>query len=253
MKQDSKYHIVIIDDEPPARQIIRDYLKAYSDLEIVGESADGFSGLKAIQELKPDLVFLDIQMPKLTGFELLDLLDDPPLIVFSTAFDQFAIKAFEMNAIDYLLKPYSRDRFGQAVEKALNGLRAGTKEPSAVKSVIDSVDGQPDLLARIAVKIRHKVHVIPVQEIRYLEADGDYVTIHTEKDKFLKEKTMKYFEIHLDPARFIRIHRSTIINVDFMDKLEYYDKESYAILMKDGTRLKASTAGYKLLKEALKL
>jgi len=253
MAQESKYKILIIDDEPPARQIIRDYLKAYPNLNIAGEFADGFSGLKAIQELNPDLIFLDIQMPKLTGFELLDLLDNPPLIIFSTAFDQFAIKAFEMNAIDYLLKPYSRDRFVKAVEKALNGLRSGIPETKSVKRILDAVDEQPDLLARIAVKIRHKVHVIPVQEIRYLEADGDYVTIHTEKDKFLKEKTMKYFEMHLDTARFIRIHRSTIINVDFMDKLEYYDKESYAVRMKDGTSLKASTSGYKVLKEALKL
>ena len=192
-------------------------------------------------------------MPKLTGFELLDLLDDPPLIIFSTAFDQFAIKAFEMNAIDYLLKPYSRDRFAKAVEKALNGLGSGNRETKSVKRILDAIDEQPDLLARIAVKIRHKVHVIPVQDIRYIEADGDYVTIHTEKDKFLKEKTMKYFETHLDPARFIRIHRSTIINIDFMDKLEYYDKESYAVLMKDGASLRASTSGYKVLKEALKL
>jgi two-component system LytT family response regulator len=247
------YKVLIIDDEPPARQIIRDYLKAYSNLEIAGEFTDGFSGLKAIQELKPDLVFLDIQMPKLTGFELLDLLDNPPLIIFSTAYDQFALKAFEKNAVDYLLKPYSRERFEQAVDKALLALRSGNQENNPIRSVIDAVDEQPDLLSRIAVKIRHKVHVIPVQDIRYLEADGDYVTIHTEKDKFLKEKTMKYFEIHLDPARFIRIHRSTIINVDFMDKIEYYDKESYAVLMKDGAKLKASTSGYKVLKDALKL
>lgn len=247
------YNILIIDDEPPARQIIRDYLKAYPNLMIIGEYADGFSGLKAIQEQKPDLVFLDIQMPKLTGFELLDLLDDPPLIIFSTAYDQFAIKAFEMNAIDYLLKPYSKDRFSQAVEKAIAGLNAGKKDTDSVKNILAVVEEQPDLLSRIAVKVRHKVHVIPVQEIRYLEADGDYVTIHTEKDKFLKEKTMKYFEMHLDPERFIRIHRSTIINIDFMDKLEYYDKESYAVLMKDGTSLKASTSGYKVLKDALKL
>lgn len=253
MAKEPTCNVLIIDDEPPARQIIREYLKAYPVLEIAGEFHDGFSGLKAIQELKPDLVFLDIQMPKLTGFELLDLLDDPPLIIFSTAFDQFAIKAFEMNAIDYLLKPYSRDRFAQAVEKALHALRSETRDIKAVKSVLETVDAQPDLLARIAVKIRHKVHVIPVQEIRYLEADGDYVTIHTAKDKFLKEKTMKYFETHLDPARFIRIHRSTIINVEFMDKLEYYDKESYAVMMKDGTSLKASTSGYKVLKDALKL
>lgn len=247
------YHVLIIDDEPPARQIIRDYLKGYPKLEIIGEFADGFSALKGIQELQPDLVFLDIQMPKLTGFEMLELLEDPPLIIFSTAYDQFAIKAFEMNAIDYLLKPYSRDRFDQAVGKAINGLTSGRPESKQVENLLQAMEEQPDYLARVAVKIRHKVHVIPTQDIRYIEADGDYVTLHTEKEKFLKEKTMKYFESHLDPSRFIRIHRSTIINVDFMDKLEYYDKESYAVLMQDGTSLKASTSGYKVLKEALKL
>ncbi|NQV01904.1 MAG: response regulator transcription factor [Bacteroidia bacterium] len=253
MTNDQKYKALIIDDEPPARQIIRDYLKEFPSLEIAGEFSDGFSGLKAVQELKPDLVFLDIQMPKLTGFEMLELLDDPPVIIFSTAFDQFAIKAFEMNAVDYLLKPYARDRFKQAVGKAMSALSTGNQDAKPVKSILRVIDEQPDLLARIAVKIRHKVHVIPVLDIRYFEADGDYVTIHTEKERFLKEKTMKYFEAHLDPARFVRIHRSTIINVDFMDKLEYYDKESYAVLMKDGTSLKASTSGYKVLKEALKL
>lgn len=253
MNNDHFYKALIIDDEPPARQIIRDFLIGYPEIRITGEFADGFSGLKAIQEEKPDLVFLDIQMPKITGFELLELLDAPPVIIFSTAFDQFAIKAFEMNAVDYLLKPYSRERFDQAIGKAIQSLTSGSGGMQSAQKVLQSVGEQPELLSRIAVKTRHKVHVIPVDEIRYLEADGDYVTIHTEKDRFLKEKTMKYFELHLEPERFIRIHRSAIINVDFMDRLEYYDKESYAVLMKDGTRLKASTAGYKILKEALKL
>ncbi|MFH1297787.1 MAG: LytTR family transcriptional regulator DNA-binding domain-containing protein [Bacteroidota bacterium] len=253
MTNDRKYKVLIIDDEPPARQIIRDYLMEYPTLEVAGEYPDGFSGLKAIQELKPDLIFLDIQMPKLTGFEMLELLDDPPVIIFSTAFDQFAIKAFEMNAVDYLLKPYARERFDQAMVKALGVLSTGSGSVKPVKNILRVVNEQPDLLTRIAVKVRHKVYVIPVHDIRYFEADGDYVTIHTEKERFLKEKTMKYFETHLDPTMFVRIHRSTIINVDFMDKLEYYDKESYAVLMQDGTSLKASTSGYKVLKETLKL
>jgi len=248
-----KITVVIIDDEPPARQIIRQYLESFTDIEILGEYADGFSGLKAIQELHPDLVFLDIQMPKLTGFEVLELLDKPPAIIFSTAYDQFAIRAFEMNAIDYLLKPYSRDRFSRAVEKALQSLHSGASGDSGPAGVLKTLEEAPEMLNRIAVKVRHKVHVIPVQEVEYLSADGDYVSIHSKGDRYLKEKTMRYFETHLDPAMFVRIHRSTIINVEFMDKLEYYDKESYAVLMKDGTRLKASTSGYKTLKEALNL
>ena len=248
-----KYKAFIIDDEPPAREIIRDFLQTYPDIEIAGEFADGFSGLKAIQEMQPDLIFLDIQMPKLTGFEMLELLDQPPVIIFSTAYDQYAISAFQLNATDYLLKPYPRERFDQAVGKALAILSAGNNEQQSVHRVLQTMDEKPEYLNRVAVKVRHKVYVIPVAEIRYMEADGDYVTIHTGEEKYLKEKTMKYFESHLDPAIFVRIHRSTIINIDYMDKLEYYDKESHVVLMKDGTRLKASTSGYKTLKKTLKL
>ena len=248
-----KYKAFIIDDEPPAREIIRDFLQSFPDIEIVGEFSDGFSGLKAIQDMNPDLIFLDIQMPKLTGFEMLELLDQPPVVIFSTAYDEYAIKAFQLNATDYLLKPYSKERFNQAVGKALATLSAGNHEEKSVQGVLQTIDEKPEYLNRVAVKVRHKVHVIPVAEIRYLEADGDYVTIHTKEEKYLKEKTMKYFESHLYPSIFVRIHRSTIINIDFMDKLEYYDKESHVVLMKDGTRLKASTSGYKTLKGALKL
>jgi len=247
------YKVLIIDDEPPAREIIRDFLQEYPDIEITGEFADGFSGLKAIQEMKPDLIFLDIQMPRLTGFEMLELLDRPPVIIFSTAYDQYAINAFQMNATDYLLKPYPKERFDQAVSKALAILSTETNVQQTVHRVLQAVDEQPEYLNRVAVKIRHKVYVIPVAEIRYVEADGDYVTIHTGEEKYLKEKTMKYFESHLDPTVFVRIHRSTIINIDFMDKLEYYDKESHIVLMKDGTGLRASATGYKTLKKALML
>jgi len=247
------YKALIIDDESPARDIIRNYLKDTGEIEIAGEFADGFTGLKAIQEIKPDLVFLDIQMPKLSGFELLELLDSPPAIIFSTAFDQYAIRAFEENAVDYLLKPYSRDRFEQAVGKALQQLHQGSSYRKVVTSLIHTNEEQPELLNRIAVKIRHKVFVIPVVDIICLEADGDYVSIHSKEGKYLKEKTMKYFETHLDPSRFIRIHRSYIINIDFIDKIEYYDKESYAVKMKNGMSLKASSSGYRTLREKIKL
>ena len=251
--KDMKYKAFIIDDEPPAREIIRDFMQGYANIEIVGEFADGFSGLKAIQEMKPDLIFLDIQMPKLTGFEMLELLDEPPVIIFSTAYDQYAINAFQLNATDYLLKPYPKERFDQAVNKALAVLSSERNGQQAVHHVLQAVEKQSEYLNRVAVKVRHKVYVIPVAEIRYLEADGDYVTIHTGEEKYLKEKTMKYFESHLDSAMFVRIHRSTIINIDFMDKLEYYDKESHVVLMKNGVKLKASTSGYKTLKKTLKL
>ncbi len=244
---------LLIDDEQPARDVVKHYLKDFPQIEVLGEFADGFSGLKAIQELKPDLVFLDVQMPKLTGLELLDLLEEPPLIIFSTAYDQYAIKAFEMNAVDYLLKPYARERFGQAVSKAIAQAEAGTRGSAPVQNLVKTLEESPEFLQRIAVKSRHKVTVIPIDEIIYLEAEGDYVMLHTKDGRHLKEKTMKYFESHLDPEHFIRIHRSYIVNAKFIDRIEYYDKENYAVLTKTGAKLRASTTGYKLLRQSLNL
>lgn len=244
---------LIIDDEQPARDVVKHYLKDFREIELLGEFSDGFSGLKAIQELKPDLVFLDVQMPKLTGLELLDLLENPPMIIFSTAYDHYAIKAFEMNAIDYLLKPYSKERFVQAVNKAVTMASTGPAPAAPVQNLVKTLDEIPEFLLRIAVKSRHKVSVIPIEEVVYLEAEGDYVMIYTQDGRHLKEKTMKYFETHLDPEQFIRIHRSYIVNAKFIDRIEYYDKESYAVLTKTGAKLKASTSGYKLLKQALNM
>jgi two-component system, LytTR family, response regulator len=243
---------IIIDDEQPAREIIKHYLKEYADIEVLGDFPDGFSGLKAIQDLKPDIVFLDIQMPKLTGFEMLELIENPPCIIFSTAYDQFAIKAFEMTAVDYLLKPYSAERFGQAIKKVQQQIL--TRQPETpVKALIAQVDEKEEMLQRIAVKTRHKIEVIPVTEITYVEADDDYVTIHAGKEKFLKEKTMKYMESHLDPSQFVRIHRSYIVNVNHISRLELYQKETYHVLLKDGTSIRASSSGYKELKQLLHL
>ena len=244
---------MIIDDEEPARDIMKHYLKDIDEIEIIGEFVDGFSGLKAIQELKPDLVFLDVQMPKLTGLELLELLDRPPMIIFSTAYDHYAIKAFEMNAIDYLLKPYSKERLVQSVQKALTQTGTGEKTASQVQNLVKTLEENTEYLQRIAVKSRHKVSVIPVNEVIYLEAEGDYVMIHTKDNKHLKEKTMKYFETHLDPERFIRVHRSSIVNADHIHRLELYDKENYVIILKNNVSVRASSSGYKLLKEKLHL
>jgi two-component system, LytTR family, response regulator len=248
-----KLRTILIDDEQPARDVVKHYLKDVKEVEIIGEFQDGFTGLKAIQELKPDLVFLDVQMPKLTGLELLELLEQPPLIIFSTAYDQYAIKAFEMNAIDYLLKPFSKERFEQSLQKALSMAASGPKPSAPVLNLVKTLEESPEFLQRIAVKSRHKVSVVPVDDILYLEAEGDYVMIHTKEARHLKEKTMKYFETHLDPTRFIRIHRSFIVNATFIDRIEYYDKESYSILLKNGAKLRASTSGYKLLKQVLNM
>jgi two-component system, LytTR family, response regulator len=248
-----KLKTILIDDEQPARDIMKHYLKDFDEIEIIGEFTDGFSGLKAIQELKPDLVFLDVQMPKLTGLELLELLDQPPMIIFSTAYDQYAIKAFEMNAIDYLLKPYSKERLVQAVQKALTQTPSGEKSSAVIQNLVKTFEESTEYLQRIAVKTRHKVNVIPVDDIMYLEAEGDYVMIHTKENKYLKEKTMKYFETHLDPDHFIRVHRSAIVNADYIHRLELYDKESYMVILKNNVNVKASSTGYKLLKEKLHL
>jgi two-component system, LytTR family, response regulator len=247
------YKAIIIDDEKPARDIIRTFLKDIAEIEVIAECPDGFVGLKAIQDMKPDLVFLDIQMPKLTGFEVLELLENPPLIIFSTAYDQYAIRAFELNATDYILKPYSRERFSQAVAKAISRLQTGIAVQPELQKILQSADEKEELLQRIAVKTRHKVHVIGVNEILYLEAEGDYVMIHTKEGNYLKEKTMKYFETHLEPEKFIRIHRSYIVNAEAIERIELYDKESYSVLLKTGDKLRASTSGYKLLKQILNM
>lgn len=245
---------LLVDDEQPAREILKHYLSDFPEIDIIGEFTDGFNALKAIQELKPDLVFLDVQMPKLTGLELLELLEEPPLIIFSTAYDRYAIKAFEMNAIDYLLKPYSKERLIQAVKKAIaQHQNDGLSAEAPVAKLVKTLEEIPEYLQRIAVKARHKVSVLPVEEIQYLQAEGDYVMIFTRDAKHLKEKTMKYFESHLDPSQFIRIHRSYIVNAQCIDRIEYYDKETYSVLLKSGAKLRASTTGYKLLKQVLNL
>jgi len=242
--------VIIIDDEAPARELIRHYLQVYSDIEIVGEADNGFTAMKLIRELNPQLIFLDIQMPKLTGFEMLELMDDPPAIIFSTAFDQYAIRAFEMNVVDYLLKPYQKERFDAAVQKALVRIRTGQSELQTLKN---NIAPQQGTLTRIAVKTRQQIHVVAVDDIDYFESDGDYVKLHTAKSAFLKEKTMKYFEENLPSQQFVRIHRSYIVNVNKVSKIELYEKDSYRVHLKNGEILKASSNGYKALKATVSL
>jgi len=249
----NKINVFIIDDEEPARNLVRKYAEAFEELNIKGEYADGFSAVKAINESKPDLVFLDIQMPKLNGFELLELIDHQPLIIFATAFDQYAIKAFEMNAIDYLLKPFSKDRFAQSAKKAINKFKDKKSDESTVKKLIRSKEQDKEFIERVAVRSGSKIQVIAVDDIKYFEADGDYVKIHSSEGNFLKEKTMKYFETHLDHDLFVRIHRSYLVNVNEIDRLELYEKETHMVFMKNGDKLRASKSGYKLLREVLKL
>ena len=244
-----KLRALILDDEEPARNIIKHYLSAFENIEICGEFADGFTGAKEINNLKPDLIFLDIQMPKLTGFEVLEIIDYKPIIIFSTAYDQFAIKAFEANAIDYLLKPYSGERFNQAVNKAIEKFQSNEKNDNQIKTLIEDSDQNAEILERFAVKSGNKIHILEVNDIIFIESSDDYTIIHTNKDQFVKEKTMKYFESHLDNNKFIRIHRSYIVNVSEIASIEQYEKESYLVHLKNNKQLKASNSGYKILKQ----
>lgn len=242
---------IIIDDEQPARDIIRHYLSKHSEIELLTECADGFNGLKAIHELKPDLVFLDVQMPKLTGFEMLELMDETPQIIFSTAYDQYAIKAFELNAVDYLLKPYSQDRFDSALQKALERIQKESK-PEAIKKLADHITDQVETLDRIVVKLGSKIKVIPIDTVLYIESQDDYVMVYTNDGKFLKQQTMKYFEKHLDASSFCRIHRSYLVNVNTIKQLELYEKSSYLAVLSNGAKLKVSDSGYKTLRGLMK-
>ncbi len=241
-----KINVIVIDDEKLARQLILNYLSERKDINVVAECSNGFEGAKAINELKPDLIFLDIQMPKINGFELLELIDHTPEVIFTTAYDQYAIQAFEKNAIDYLLKPFSLERFNAAVDKALHKieLERGKNENKILPEFEPS-----EHLNRVVVKNKNKIIIIPTGQIYYLSAQDDYVEIVSGKGKFLKKKTLSFYENNLDDAVFIRIHRSTIINIDYLDRLELSGKEQYVAIMKDGNKLIVSKSGYSKLKE----
>jgi two-component system LytT family response regulator len=242
---------IIIDDEPLARSLLRGYLKEIQEVKVLGEYENGFAGLKAIHELKPDLIFLDIQMPKLNGFEMLELLDEIPKVIFITAYDQYAVKAFERNAVDYLLKPYSQERLRAAVEKAGNLQQAPASE-APVKELIRDHQESIELIDRVAVKTGTKIRIIYIDEIRYLESQDDYVMIYTEDGKYLKQNTMKYFEKHLPPKSFVRVHRSYIVKLDFVAQIELYERDSYIIKLKNQQTIPVSKAGYNRLRDTLK-
>lgn len=246
-----KIKVLVIDDEQLARDLLKSYLSRDSRLVLVGECSNGFEGVLAIQELKPDLVFLDIQMPKITGFELLELLSDPPVIIFSTAYEEFAIRAFEANAVDYLLKPYPPERVQTAVDKAIKLVLSGTNSHLAMEQLSQTHEENSGMLSRVIVRSGNKIKIIPVETIDYLESEDDFVMIYCKEGHFLKQKTMKYFENHLDPSKFIRIHRSCIVNTSQLAEIQQYGKESWLLLTKQGAKLKISKTGYLTLKHFL--
>lgn len=239
---------IIIDDEPLARMVIREYLQFHPEIAVVQECSDGFEGVKAIMQHQPDLIFLDIQMPKINGFEMLELIDQPPAVIFTTAFEEYAIKAFESHAVDYLLKPFSKERFGKALQKISEGKESSIDN---TKKMLETIAGTPDKHNRIVVKENGKIKIIPLTQIQFIEAADDYVKVHTTEGYFLKNKTMAYFESALDTNSFIRIHRSYIVNVQLITRLDPYEKETYLAVLSNGKQLPVSKTGYVKLKEVL--
>lgn len=241
--------VIIIDDEPLARSIVKSFLENHADLELIDECNNGFEGIKSIEKHKPDLIFLDIQMPKINGFEMLELIDEEPGIIFTTAFDEYAIKAFETSAIDYLLKPFTQERFDKAIDKWKQ--RNGTN--STVDSIIETAQKQPDEDLRIVVKDGSEIKIIPTDTVLYIEAYDDYVKIHTKEKYFVKKKTMSYYEKTLNSKDFLRIHRSYIININELTKIESYEKNSYRATLKNDSKIPISRSSYSGLKEILGL
>lgn len=240
--------VLIVDDEELARQIVREYAHESGGIEIVGECSDGFDAVKAIGELKPDLVFLDVQMPKLDGFEVLELADPRPTVVFITAYDQYAMRAFDAHAIDYLLKPFDLTRFQTALERAHARLGAPTASAARLAAAARPPDRK---LGRIVVKDGSKVHLIQVDRLDYIEAQDDYISLYSEGGSYLKQQTISGIEEQLDPTRFIRIHRSYIVNVERIIRVEPYSRDSRVVVLRDGTQIPVSRSGVARLKAVL--
>lgn len=243
---------LIIDDEPLARSVVAEYLQDFPEIEIVAACNDGFEGVKAFQQHKPGVIFLDIQMPKINGFEMLELIDEPPSVIFTTAFDEYAIKAFEAHAVDYLLKPFSQERFAKAVKKLLDQPSV-ERQKKAVEELVHTPSPVASQAERIVVKSGGKIKIINVHQIRFLEAADDYVKVHTAEGAFLKNKTMGFYEKSLPADSFVRVHRSFLVNVQEITRIEPYEKESHLAILRSGEKLPVSKAGYAKLKAVLGL
>lgn len=247
-----KIRTIIIEDEIPARELLKHYLADHPEIELVAECQDGFTGLKAITDLKPDLVFLDIQMPKLTGFEMLEIMDEKPEIIFTTAYDQFAIKAFELNALDYLLKPFPRERLMEAVRKAAAKINSGKSGLKPASQLFSRSPETTSSLSRIVVRKANSINIIPVDQVKYVEAQDDYVMIYHSGGKALKQQTMKFYEDNLPKSDFARIHRSYIVRIEEIKRIEPYGKDNHIAILHSGDRLPVSRSGYSHLKDELR-
>ena len=246
--QDKRWKALIVDDEELARHVIREFLQTHAEIEIAAECANGMEAVKAVAEHKPNLIFLDVQMPKLTGFDVLELIGTDVPVIFVTAYDQYAMHAFDVHAVDYLLKPIGRERFEAALERARS--RLGEKLPPAHELAATARPPQ-QFLERLVVKDGTKVTLIPVGRLDYAEAQDDYVALASQGKKHLKQQTIAGLEAGLDPDNFVRIHRSYIVNFERVVRIEPYGKDSRLAILSDGTRLPVSRAGYARLKALL--
>ena len=246
---DDAFRVVIVDDEPLARAVVREYLKAHPGVEVVAECGNGFEAVRAVTELSPDLMFLDIQMPKLDGFEVLELLGRAVPVVFTTAYDQYALRAFDVHAVDYLLKPFDEARFAEALARARARIAAAEAQP--VDELVSDARPRRVPLERVLIRDGSQVHVIPVERIDYVEAQDDYVCFKADGRDYLKDQTMAAVETLLDPTRFVRIHRSYLLNVERIARVELYAKDSRIAILRDGRRLPVSRAGYARLSKLL--
>ena len=242
-----KIRALIVDDEELARALIREYLTPHDDVEIVAECRNGLEAVRAISAEAPNLLFLDVQMPKLDGFDVIELAPGDYSVIFTTAFDEYALKAFEVNAIDYLLKPFTRERF----DASLARVRSRKPSPKALSSLVHATRERDTPLTRILVRDGTDVHVIPVGDIDFIEAQDDYVSIRSGRSARLKQQRLAALEKALDPASFVRIHRSYILNIDRLARIELFTKDSRVAILKDGTRLPVSKSGYERLKALL--
>jgi two-component system LytT family response regulator len=241
--------VAIVDDEAPARAVVREYLSSVRDVEIVAECANGFDAVKAVAELRPDLLFLDVQMPKLDGFEVLELIGREVAVVFVTAYDQYALRAFEVHAVDYLLKPFSEERLLATLERARARLSRGDSLP--VQALAGDARPQEGYAARILIRDGSRVHVIPVEKIDYVQAQDDYVSYSSAGKQYLKEQTLAQVETSLDPRKFVRIHRSFVLNLERLARVEMDERENRVAILADGHRLPVSRAGYTRLSALL--
>jgi two-component system LytT family response regulator len=245
------YKVIVIDDEPLARALIIKLLQAYPNFEVIDECPDGFEAFKSIQKHNPDLIFLDIQMPRINGFELIEMLEHPPAVIFTTAFDEYAMRAFEIHAIDYLLKPITKERFEKAIQKCSNHSFINTNN-NAISGLIEEkiYEGYQH---RIVVKDRGNIRIIPSDEINYIEANDDYVKIVTKEGSFLKKNTLTNLEKSLDPNLFVRVHRSYLMPITQLQSIEPYEKNSHIALLHCGMKISVSQTGMARLKSLLRL